>query len=211
MSILGALGSIAGAAVGLSNASKQSKLQEKFAKRAIQWKVADAKAAGIHPLYALGAQTTSYSPVSVGDVSSGLSNAGQDISRAVEAARSPEDRVNTYQRTVEALTLKRMSLENDLLASKIRTINQPGTPPGTPEKLENPQRTRALLTPDGVIVSDPNSSDQQAFEDRYGEIVGEAYGLRNWFREVARPWWEERTGYRYPPGYVVRGRPVMRK
>lgn len=37
--------------------------QEKFAKEGIQWKVADAKKAGLHPLAALGASTNSFTPV----------------------------------------------------------------------------------------------------------------------------------------------------
>ena len=35
---------------------------KQFAKRGIQWRVHDAKKAGLHPLAALGAQTTSFSP-----------------------------------------------------------------------------------------------------------------------------------------------------
>lgn len=36
--------------------------QKEFAQSGIQWRVADAKKAGLHPLAALGANTTSYSP-----------------------------------------------------------------------------------------------------------------------------------------------------
>lgn len=40
-------------------------LQREFAQNSIQWRVNDAKAAGIHPLYALGAQGSSYTPQSL--------------------------------------------------------------------------------------------------------------------------------------------------
>lgn len=40
-------------------------LQKEFAQNSIQWRVDDAKKAGIHPLYALGAQGASYTPQSL--------------------------------------------------------------------------------------------------------------------------------------------------
>lgn len=40
-------------------------LQREFAQNSIQWRVDDAKNAGIHPLYALGAQGASYTPQSL--------------------------------------------------------------------------------------------------------------------------------------------------
>ena len=42
--------------------AKNAALQREFAQSGIQWKVADAKKAGLHPLAALGAQTASASP-----------------------------------------------------------------------------------------------------------------------------------------------------
>lgn len=40
--------------------------QKEFAQMGVRWRVADARAAGIHPLAALGAQTQSYAPQAVG-------------------------------------------------------------------------------------------------------------------------------------------------
>ena len=55
--------------------------QKEFAQNSIRWKKEDAERAGIHPLYALGANTNSFAPTSVGTSSdfSGLAQAGQDI------------------------------------------------------------------------------------------------------------------------------------
>ena len=68
--MLNFLGSIAAPLIGgLFNnrrQDQQSDLQREFAQNGIRWKVADAEAAGIHPLAALGAQTTPYQPVSIG-------------------------------------------------------------------------------------------------------------------------------------------------
>lgn len=184
--ILGSIGGIAGALINRKNQKDQEKLQKQFAQSGIQWKVEDAKKAGIHPLYALGAQTHSYAPQSVGDVSSTMASVGQDLGRAIDATRTPEQKTEAYSKTVEALSLKRMELENNLLASQIAKINQAGQPPGLPslEQFQNPQRTRHLMVDGRGIVSSPNS-DQQAFEDRYGEVIGEIYGLRNFWKDNA--------------------------
>lgn len=95
---IGAAVSAAGAAATGDSSRKsmheQMDAQREFAQMGIRWKVADAKAAGIHPLYALGANTTSYSPVSVGDtgVGTAMSGLGQDLSRAYAANQSREER-----------------------------------------------------------------------------------------------------------------------
>lgn len=130
---IGAGANLIGGLFGSKDRSKDRKLQKEFAQHGIRWKVEDAKAAGIHPLAALGAQTTSYSPVSVGgsSVASGLAASGQDISRAIDSTRTGGERVSAFNQTVQDLTLKRMGLENDLLASQIARITQAGrSPPG---------------------------------------------------------------------------------
>lgn len=89
-----------------AHALRQEELQREFAQHGIRWRVEDAKAAGLHPLYALGGSTTGYSPSSIpvmaapGGAGVGgehlgraLSDAGQNISRAVAAQESAEQRV----------------------------------------------------------------------------------------------------------------------
>lgn len=68
--------------------------QREFAQNGIRWRVADAKAAGLHPLAALGAQTTSYSPQAYDstDYASMLGNMGQNIGRAIQSKQTPEER-----------------------------------------------------------------------------------------------------------------------
>lgn len=125
--IIGAGASIAGGLFQNNAAKQQAQLQKQFAKNGIQWKVEDAKKAGIHPLYALGAQTHSYTPQAVGDM--GLSQAGQDISRAIDATRSKSDRLDAFGKTVQALQLQRMGLENELLGAQIAKTKQGAAPP----------------------------------------------------------------------------------
>jgi len=201
--VLGGAGKLLDFFGSKSQADKNIQLQKDFAQQGIRWKVADAKAAGIHPLYALGAQTHSFAPVSVG---SNFGDMGQDISRAINATRTQEEKDDAYTASIKTLDLQNKSLQNDLLASQIRKLNAAGTGPPLPssEKAESPQRTVGLRTPEGLIITNQNMSDQQAFEDRYGEVVGEFYGLRNWYNEVGRPWIQQELGkdpWRYNKDY----------
>lgn len=137
--LISAASSLAGGLLG-QNAQKESvaaqermaasniALQKEFAQSGIQWKVEDAKKAGIHPLYALGANTTSFSPVSVGypsssPLGSGIAAAGQDLSRAMSATS------NSSTRIISGLTVERGMLENELLRTQIAKARQQIGPP----------------------------------------------------------------------------------
>lgn len=147
--VIPAVASLAGTAIGgimSSNTASANRdaqfamneqniaLQREFAQQGIRWKVEDAKAAGIHPLFAMGANTASFSPNQfqpVGDdtggiVQRGLSQFGQDIGRAVTATSTKDQRNNGI---TSALALERQQLENDLLRSQIvRNLGQSGPP-----------------------------------------------------------------------------------
>lgn len=122
-------------------------LQKQFAQHAIRWKVADAQAAGIHPLYALGASTTSFSPVSVGTLNEGapmasaLQSMGQDVTRAAAAARSPTDRMaalaTAQSLRANDLRLSNMEMQNTILAAKVREVVGAQIGPGGPEEKAN--------------------------------------------------------------------------
>lgn len=116
-----------------ARADANTAMQREFAQHGIRWRVEDAKAAGIHPLYALGAQTHSFSPVQVGseNPAGAFADMGQDISRAIDATRTADERTNSR---LEALTLERAGLQNDLLRAQIAKLapNQVGPPaPGS--------------------------------------------------------------------------------
>lgn len=72
-------------------ANRNIDMQREFAQNGIQWRVADAKAAGIHPLYALGGGGASFSPVqSVGGLD--LTGMGQDLGRAFLQGQTQDQR-----------------------------------------------------------------------------------------------------------------------
>ncbi len=110
----------------LANAAKDRQLQRNFAKKGIRWRVKDAQAAGIHPLYAMGASLPTYSPsgINIGAKRSGggLASAGQDIGRAIAATQTQPER---------DLSIARAALENRYLEAQIANLtrdNQIGPP-----------------------------------------------------------------------------------
>lgn len=156
--LLPAAASAIGAGLSYFRGKQQDKLQKQFAQKGIQWKVNDAKAAGIHPLYALGAQTHSYAPSTVGDAGPLVAQAGQDISRAIDTTRTSSQKVDAYTKTVQALSLRKMGLENELLSAQIAKINQTMSPPmaGADRMLVDGQ------TQSGLILEKPMERQARA-------------------------------------------------
>lgn len=106
-------------------------MQREFAQNGIRWRTEDAKAAGLHPLYALTGQGASYTPSAVQTESSRapeyLSRAGQDVSRAVMAAQDEHAR---NLRKAQLLTLEAQSERDFAQASYYRSLanrEQPST------------------------------------------------------------------------------------
>lgn len=195
--------------INQQNALRQEALQKEFAQTGIQWKVADAEKAGIHPLYALGANTVSYSPTTVGatadtSLGSSLSSAGQDISRAMAANSDNDGRKTLFDQAVQKLTLQRMGLENENLASDLaKKRGQLGPPipsltdsnviPGQPitqadVNLPKPGEKRAYnLGADFKIKTNSGESQQDALSKEYGdEGLPQIPGQLRFVRDVGR-------------------------
>lgn len=125
------VGSIVGGSMSQAASDKAARMnikyQKEFAKSGIKWRVKDARDAGIHPLYALGAQTTSFSPISVGGSPMGeaIAQTGQDLGRAVGATMTSNERANTvYTKALQTLQLQRGGLENEKLAAEIASLKR---------------------------------------------------------------------------------------
>lgn len=99
-SAIGAVGSIAGGLIGANATANAAGLsyeaQKEFAQNGIRWKVEDAKRAGVHPLYALGASTNGFTPVGGYGGDYGIADAaahlGQGFERAQQAKMTKEER-----------------------------------------------------------------------------------------------------------------------
>lgn len=218
--------------INQENMLRQEALQQEFAKNSIQWKAKDALDAGIHPLYAMGAPTTSYSPSIVGaqtdtSMGSAVASAGQDISRAMQATQSQPARDAAFVKTSQSLQLQRMGLENELLASQIakqRGQIGPAMPTLNGKTLIDGQPATALVTPAGAAVkaddikqtadtipatnrirpagirlyTNPNFSDAEHIETRYGDIAQEISGASNLVGDIFHTYWprNEQGGYK---------------
>lgn len=109
-------------------------LQREFAQQGLRWKVEDAKAAGVHPLAALGASTHSYSPVTVGgmsdptpapDIGTPLLSMGQDISRAIAAS---SDATTRKMQQLQIASLEEDVVHKKLQNSQLAKMNFVGPP-----------------------------------------------------------------------------------
>lgn len=109
-------------------------LQREFAQNGIRWKVADAKAAGLHPLAALGAQTMSPTASFQASADNTMSNIGQNIGRAVDATRTRNERAAALAADAESrsIQLENGRLQNELLRSQIMSINSRASNPAFP-------------------------------------------------------------------------------
>jgi len=149
----------------------------------IQWRVEDAKKAGIHPMAALGFTGMSYSPVSTAFQGTDFSGMGQDISRAVMAGQTERERQAAAGRaTLEAsqndayhaLQLDNMQLQNDMLRSQIARFNsaQVGPPAPAPGSVE--------LQPDRVVVGSqgaPARSPGMVTDYAFGPTASGGYSM----------------------------------
>lgn len=163
--IIGAAGSLLGGLTGqaaqdrqaeanVHMAAKNMAMQREFAQHGIRWKVEDAKKAGLHPLAALGSQTQSFSPVSIGDTgrNAGIdwSRMGQDISRAMLAQKTEQEREESAARVN-----KDQAIAN-YYNTEAERRRQPDTPPmpTTGGNVFNQQgQNNVKIRPDQVVAA----------------------------------------------------------
>jgi len=187
------IGGLLGIGQGLSNLfgddddyqqRLQADTQREFAQNGIRWRVADAKAAGLHPLAALGAAGASYSPVisagsdSLGDrlggVRDSLMEMGQNTKRAEVATMTP------HEREMEELALERAKLQNRLLEGQIQNewaalMGSPPTPTMPAAIAPRPTtrlRSGARQAAPGQVESRPSQSISSVPGDSGLEAAG---------------------------------------
>lgn len=199
------LAALATSFFGARNAARESKKaaeaavdhQREFAQHGVRWRVEDAKAAGVHPLFALGAQTPSFSPVQQSfDTGSGvadhLSRLGQDISRPVDATRTKGERVDAR---MTALALQRGELENELLRSQIARLNQASNPP-MPSTVD-PQPFEPVMTHPDAPHAEPSGVTEIGYgntaDGGLAPVMSEEMNQRSEDDLVAKAMWHLRN------------------
>lgn len=179
--------------IALQNAQRQEAFQKEFAQNAIQWKAADARAAGLHPLAALGANTVSYSPVSVGvsgsnPLGDAIGSMGQNLERAVHATSTSSQRAEAAKEQITALSLERGHLENDLLRAQIASTNaktaasQSGPPgPSVADPYLIPGSVNSGLVTGTPLKTVRGAGDQPSSEGGAVTDVGYARTQQGWY------------------------------
>lgn len=188
----GALGLI-GAGQSQASAERLNQLnyehQKEFAQNGIRWKVADAKAAGLHPLAALGASTASYSPSAViGDSPdySFLKDMGQGIDRAMDAKATRQERAEREQKENVLFNeeLKGKQLQNQETETRIQSMKWDMAMDAA-RNAERSVRTQQQvppmpsLAPDGSLMpGQENATSPGGIESKPAEIVVNEPGRR---------------------------------
>lgn len=109
---------------------QNAQLQREFAQNGVIWKAQQAEQAGVSKLFALGAPTTSFSPISVGGdpLASSVSSMGQDIGRAVHATSDASKRQTAMVEANHVAQLVKTQAEVDYIRSRTAAITQTAAP-----------------------------------------------------------------------------------
>lgn len=228
--ILGALTTLGGK---LWDKASQKNAEQKAANfNPIQKRVQDAKAAGVHPLYALGANVSEQSAPAQVAFGETLGKMGQSIGSSIDRGLDHEGKA------VKALLLEKAGLENELLRSQIAKANrdltaQPTIPgfnqeymiPGQAKtampssgeytalpghKAEQPQHTRNFRWMGVDVPRSRWGSDAQVFEDIHGEGTGTLMALPGWAADMRK--WVQYAWAKHMKEFMSRAnrRPIIR-
>jgi len=160
--------------INRDNAERNVEMQREFAKHGLRWKIEDARAAGISPLAALGASGAAFAPVHVGAeantaLGDGLSNMGQNISRAVAATSTQEEktlqtlRVQSAQADIEGKTLN-----NQILLHQLNQLKAGPAFPGSDNFIPGQGNSGLKINPSERTQNQPGvpAQDQGWITDR---------------------------------------------
>jgi len=183
-------------------------LSREMAQKSIQYKVSDAKAAGINPYYAVGAPTSQPATVVAPTIGqSGLSAASQDIGRAAGSLMSSDQRDKAFDEASKKLALEKGGLENQLLSAQIAKLRT-GTPPAFPAgdrvlvdgqgnaKIDPKTLSKPIAFGGYKFAPIPGTSQAQEVENQYGNVAGDVFGathlvgagVRNYLLGVRDGW-----------------------
>lgn len=212
---LPAIGSLIDAVGGFQNnksAKKEARanrqLQMDTLQNQIQWRVADAKRAGIHPMAALGFTGMSYTPSSTNFQETSFGDFGQDISRAMAAGQTEAERRRDAGRATLAASqeaeynqarIENMNMETELLRSQIARLNSAQVGPSLPGASPGDVITEA----DRVTVGSPGAperspgvvTDYSFGRTARGFSLNPAYDIKQRIEDMPSEWgWFLRNG-----------------
>lgn len=123
---LAGIGSVASAVLGSREAKKNRELQDELSRTSVRRRVEDAVAAGMHPVYGLGMNGYSFSPVySSSNLGDGLKGLGQSI-QSMQGSSKIQDELERLQLDNQKSQNKLLELE---VAEKQLNLTKMGQTP----------------------------------------------------------------------------------
>ena len=175
-------GSLLGGLFGKSSQDKATALQEDALKKGIQWKVADAKKAGIHPLFALGAQTNMPSAIAGNPIGDAIANAGGAIAQGITNKQASN--MVAEQHTADLQEKRSRTAANYAQAAMYQSeINRAAQKSNVMKG--GPGNAQEIMTyPHGAKLKTGDSSVAEDWEREYGGIVGEGIGFSRYLYDL---------------------------
>lgn len=147
---------------------KNERLQREFAQHGLRWKVEDAKAAGLHPLYALGGQGATFSPLTAiadqGTPSPTLDLAGlsQNITGAMaRTSTGQEKQMQQLQLQSMQLDVEGKTIDNQMRATQLRQLQTGPNFPGSDNFIPGQGNSGMKINPAERTQSAPGRPAQE--------------------------------------------------
>lgn len=213
--VISAGSQLAGGLIGAKQQKKSMKMQlraqKEFAQQGVRWRVADARAAGISPLAALGAATHSPSFTYTGDtMGDAIAGAGKAVAAGIQAKEAADMARQSHQAALmEAGSRMRannaeayrnvkagdVAAQQHIMSTVKRVVQRLGSDRAAAAGVSHKDaigKQKPITTPFGPWRTDPRFSETQEVEDRYGDIIGGLFGLGRRAYEMGDAWQESR-------------------
>jgi hypothetical protein len=196
----GAIASVAASVISSRNKKKSAaannaanyEQQKEFAQNGISWKVADAKRAGIHPLAALGASTTPYTPFQdSGQYADG--SVYRDAADAISSISSRKRQAVEQRQADELHELSKRNIEADIALKQAEASRASRTAQAMNSQ-QDVTKAPEIVGPTGKWQTSKTSKASDV-EDEYGGVIGELYSIGRFLND----WWENSPQSK--PGY----------
>lgn len=190
--------------------AQQIAFSREMAQNGIQWRVDDAKKAGIHPLYALGAPTFQAPQLNVADTSANTAmgesyaRAAEHISRGISSAGDAYAKKEAAADQLEFNNLQKEQLRANIARTRAETQDFVAQSVARSQMLLGQQKIQGIgqsrplplheeaalqQVPVGSEISGawkvlPNRTNAQSVEDVYGEVGSNVYGIARAYEDA---------------------------